>query len=147
VTHLLDWEVTGQELFEHVRTLAADHDVLMWICATCQDAGEAYGEAISLTGWDNPLVVLTQLPDTPEAYLVALHELGHHADPCWTKGLRLDREVYAWRWAIATSLIPFFAPEWTFIRDALRSYAADRRYKLTPDFECLLAEAERNADA
>jgi hypothetical protein len=142
--------VTGQELLEHIQSLAEELDSPVWICLGCErgekdpDYWYVYGEAIRF-GNDNPFIVMTETPDEPIPYLIALHELGHHADQLWGKGLRLDREVFAWCWALEHSLVPTGPRAWGRIARSLRSYAQDKRYKRTDNFERLLAEAEWNA--
>lgn len=136
---MADEIITSQELLEHVRTLADDLDVYVWICVTCP--GD-FGTAV-LARDDIRTIMLTELPDSTTMYLIALHELGHHAEG-WSK-LKLDREAYAWRWAIEQSLIPLGQKEWARIESALSSYADDRRYKHTPAFTELWKEAEAHA--
>ena len=133
--------MTGQELFEHVRTLARDLDAKVWVCTTCP-AVDPQGRVT-----DSRDVFLVLPPDEPTTYLLALHELGHLASvEGWGKVVRLQEEADAWRWALEQSLIDPPAEAWAYVAWALRSYARDRRYKRTPDFDRLLEEAERNAD-
>jgi len=127
---------TGQELLEHVQRLGRDLDVPVWTCLNCKTVG---GEAVEVDG--ARYITVSQIPDTVIPYQIALHELGHHADPAGFKGLRLDREAWAWRWALEHALIDL---DWTDLYTRLTSYIADRRFKRTPDFDRLVAEAERN---
>lgn len=125
------------DLYEHVRQLAREYDVELWVCETCPDH-EVEGEAY-LNG--HRAVFLTQAPDTPEAYLVALHELGHHAAHPWGRGRVLDHEAAAWRWAIEQATIPLGPDEWRVIYQRLKSWKADRRYRQTYEYLLLLDEA------
>lgn len=131
--------ITGEELFRHIRELAEDLEAAVWVCLSCR--GD-YGEAHS--GDDIRVVALTEVPDEPLMYLIALHELGHMADPRMD-ALTLDREAFAWRWAVEHSIVPVGRREWARITESLRSYARDGRFKQTPDFLELLKEAETNA--
>lgn len=132
--------MTSQELFEHVQQLARDLGVRLWVCMTCERGRWGVdGEAVEQG--DDRWITISELPDTPEAYLVALHELGHHADPCWGKGLRLDREAFAWRYARVASRIPMTPDLWRMIANKLATYGIDRRFKRTEAFDSLLTEA------
>ena len=136
---------SGQELYEHVRQLARDIGVRVWVCLGCTGAW-AFAQPAGFLGI--PTVYLAQTPDEPVPYFTALHELGHHADPDFLRRgrLRLDAEAFAWRWAVEHGLHPPGPEVWADIAEALHSYGNDRRYRRTPDFERLLEEAERNAD-
>lgn len=138
--------VTSQELLEHVHALAAELDVSLWACMSCPGG---YGEAVFFVApAELRIIAITALPDTVPMYLIALHELGHHADPAQFgkvgRSRALDREVFAWRWALEHSLVDPGREGWRAIRDALRSYTHDRRFKQTPAFIELLEEAETN---
>ncbi len=56
------------------------------------------------------------------AYFVALHELGHILGP--NPALRLDQEVAAWGWALATARMEPTPACWAMIGRALGSYIA-----------------------
>lgn len=139
--------MTGQELYEHVRELARDLDVMLWICLGGNCPPWYGGGWATVTELGHMAVFITQVPDEPVSYFTALHELGHHADPDWGKNPKLDRETYAWRWAISQSLIEPGPEVWASILEALQTYGSDRRYRRTPAFKSLLEEAERNNHA
>jgi hypothetical protein len=131
--------VTGQELYEHVQELARDLDVEVWICATARGWN---GEA-RLSSDGQRIIFLSGVPDEPGMYLVALHELGHHASSMkgWRRGYRLDREAAAWQWAIENMPCEPGPDEWAFIRAGLMTYAEDGRFKQTDAFLDLLDQA------
>ena len=128
---------------EHIRTLAADLGVTVFVCLNCEEPVQ-WGLA-TMGNDDEPVVFLGALPDDLGTYLVALHELGHHADPDWGRGLKLDREAYAWQWAMQqfTDAIGYHASKWVAAADVIRHhldlYRRDRRYRRTPTFEALYA--------
>jgi hypothetical protein len=129
-------------LLEHVVELAIDMGVRVWVALECTEAW-GLAEEYDMAG-ARPAVWLGRLPIEPVPYFIALHELGHHADPAgWGRRakLALDREAYAWRWALAEARVPADKAVWADILDALSSYARNRRYKLTPDFNDLLEDA------
>jgi hypothetical protein len=134
--------VTGQELYEHVRELARSLDVQVWICATCDHLEGGPAGAAEHT---RHVITLSHSPDEPLAYLVALHELGHHADPRpFGKGGILSREEFAWRWALERALVPPSPEVWGRIAYHLRSYG-ELRKRWPRTFRSLLEQAERSA--
>jgi len=118
---------------EHVFKLADEMGALVFVCENCED-------------WPEGSIASAVL------YLLALHELGHLEA---SRGKRkkfiptrlpiLTEEAQAWRWALARSRVNPGPDEWAQILWRLKSYADDRRYKRDPDFDRLLAEAERKA--
>lgn len=125
------------DYLDHVRQLAHDSGVKVW--ASLDGLGE-WGVAL-LDGSEEPTVLLGEVPTTLEPYMIALHEIGHHIDPDWGRGLKLDREVFAWWWAFRVSL----AWDWAVVLTHLTEYARDRRYRRTPDFEDLIQKATDSA--
>lgn len=135
--------MTDPELYEHVRQLARDYGVRVWVAmepsSYAADPTLPYGEA-GKDEEDEPTVWLSHPPDTPLAYLVALHELGHIIAPAMRGRVR-DREAKAWRWAIEQSKLPINAVAWRWIRGYMRSYCGPQ-YRASEDFDNLLEEAE-----
>lgn len=126
---------------EHVRKLADEHDVLVWICENCE--GEPYGEA-----FERGYIHLTQAPEhSREAYLVALHELGHFAGVIPWSGLRLDHEASAWIWAVENARLRMRPADWAVVEASLESYTKDRRYRHTELFTELLEDVRSRARA
>lgn len=119
------------ELLERVREAARELEVNVWVCLTTDDPLAGCVAAID----DGPAwIMLTALPTTRDGYLVAMHELGHMADPWQWRGLRLEREVRAWEWAVAR--IPDLnSADRRFIVDRLYSYASNKRCRRTTYFE------------
>jgi hypothetical protein len=85
-------------------------------------------------------------------YAVALHELGHLLGP-GRSAPRLEAEAAAWRWALATSIVPLTDHTRRSAGRRLRSYviwAQHRQHRMRPpripepgsQFWSLLAELE-----
>ncbi|MCZ2111327.1 MAG: hypothetical protein LC118_17450 [Dehalococcoidia bacterium] len=133
------------DYLDHVRQLAQDSGIRVWVNL---DSTTEWGMS-ALDGDGDPIVFLGMMPDTLEGYLIALHELGHHHDPDWGKPTKLDREAHAWRWALKHQLLPHgwgTPPEaWEIILKHISEYVRDGRFRRTPAFENLLADAERAA--
>lgn len=115
------------ELGEHVEELARSLGVIVipdWAGAIHADT-EIRGGAGELRledGEIQPVIWVSAPPDSAEAYLLALHELGHHARGIAT-GLPLSwSEEAAWDWAEAQSLIPVTPRLRDFIERRLDSY-------------------------
>lgn len=90
------------------------------------------------------LIVLSHDPgDSAEAYLVALHELGHLA--IGHKGRTLEREAAAWRWALSQTREEPGPHEWLHLYLALGSYKACARCKTSSEYDALLTEARRKS--
>lgn len=119
-------------LHSNILHLAHEHDVEVWTCQNCTD--DVYGEAI-----ESERIIRVNRPINDEAsYLVALHELGHHAGTHSWGSLKLDQEASAWLWAIDQSIIRLRPEDWQVILESLESYARDRRFKQTQLFTDLL---------
>jgi len=133
--------MTSQELYEDVQRQATDMGVRVWISmdpGTYAQDGEPYGEAgKDDDGWE--AVWLSHPPTTSRAYLVALHELGHHATR-WGRQLLKERESLAWEWAIEHSIIPLGPDEWATVAGYLASYDSNRA-KPSERFDRLLLRA------
>lgn len=73
----------------------------------------------------------------PQSYITALHEIGHIVDSMDCKFLEfarkkeLDKETFAWRWALNNSIIPIGSVTKRYIAICLRSYY-DHRVALSP---------------
>jgi len=125
------------DLQAHIERLAQDLDVELWLLINGDPDLDPYGEAVS----DPRVVKITHAPTTLAPYMVALHELGHHASHAWTgKTLpRLECEALAWNWAIENSLIE---PDWNLIYARLAAYGrladTNRRFKRTQSFTDLI---------
>lgn len=131
-------------LAQHVRDLARALGVRVWVCATCPEEEEVWGEALQFSLEDmRPTVWVSHFPDEGEAYWTALHELGHIATD--RRAPTLSREARAWRWALEAAVIEPDQETWAVIHHALGTYRANRRFKRTDEFTSLYAEAERNA--
>lgn len=136
--------VTSEELLEDIRRHATDLDVPVFVCVNC-DGLQGAAMLGNADGDPEGLIVISATPDTLPVYLIALHELGHRADPHFNRRLKLDREVFAWRWALEHALIDPGPEGWAVIRHGLESYTIDRRHRQTPAFLTLLEEARTNA--
>lgn len=119
-------------LAEHAEELARDLDVIVipdWAGAIHADT-ELRGGAgeLRLEGGDTQPVIWVSAPlDTAEPYLLALHEMGHHANPTLDaegtqEPSRLQAEELAWAWAEGMSLIPITPHLRAFIERRLDSY-------------------------
>lgn len=86
------------------------------------------------------------------SYYVAMHELGHLADSIGPRGLRLrnrrptlEREAFAWAWALDNACVPPSRGAWLLIYQNLKTYAtwADEDKRLVPSvtFDRLLCHA------
>ena len=128
----------GSDLHEHIRQLARDLDVRVWVCENCSPSDYSEGECEP-----ERQVFLVEPPTRPSAYLTALHELGHIAGhPCRMRSLR-DAEAMAWIWAINESRIPLRWQDWAMIAWKLGSYRGrGRQPKL---YRELLEEARTRA--
>lgn len=115
------------ELERHVEELARELGVIVipsWVgsldeecdLTPCGAAGELIFDE---HGGSFPTVWVSQELTTAEPYLVALHELGHHAagslDP-------FTNEVLAWTWAEEHSLLPITPHLRAFINERLETY-------------------------
>lgn len=67
-----------------------------------------------------PIIWISEPPVTAAAYLVALHELGHHAIPA--TGDEFQRESWAWNWATTKSIIKLDETHQAFIDSRLETY-------------------------
>lgn len=86
----------------------------------CGAAGELILHEESL-----PIIWVSEEPVTAEAYLVALHELGHHApSEIQTDDLYI-REQVAWSWAYLKSIIELDESHQAFIASRLETYVRD----------------------
>ena len=130
------------DYLDHIRQLAQSSGIRVWVNL---DSTTEWGMS-TLDGDGDPIVFLGMIPDTLEGYLIALHELGHHHDPDWGKPTKLDREAYAWRWALLHGPGGEVRDQvWAIVLSHIQEYARDRRFRRTPAFENLLADAERAA--
>jgi hypothetical protein len=120
------------ELEEHVQQLADELGVIVipsWVgeladecdLLPCGAAGEIHFE--DEHGGALPVIWVSEEPSTAEAYLVALHELGHHATPAPGPCSELiEAEERAWLWAEQHALIPITPHLRAFIEGRLDSY-------------------------
>lgn len=115
---------------ERVRAAAREAEINVWVSLTQQDPLGSCHVRVNDAEW----ILITDIPDSRETYLVAMHEIGHAVDPFGWQGLRLDREVRAWLWAVER-IGDLTLEDRCFILARLESYAADRRYRRTPVFE------------
>lgn len=113
--------MTGFDLADHVTELADEMGVVIWEEWEGDCDETPCGGAGTLTLGDDvtPMIFLSDAPVTPEAYLVALHELGHHAT--WEANEFL-RELKAWVWAIEQSLFHLNAEHRALIFRRLETY-------------------------
>jgi hypothetical protein len=137
------------ELSEHVEELAREMGVVIippWV-GSFDEADEFPAGAaghIEIGGESGPPIIwVSEEPTSAEAYLVALHELGHHARPApiccggggpnrddsgcpscpdTHGGERLNGETLAWQWAEGKSRIPITPHLRAFIERRLDSY-------------------------
>ena len=119
------------ELERHVHQLAREMGVVVipswaveYVSEDCDEPCGAAGELWAEFGQDGLQMIWVSVdPVTAEAYLVALHELGHHAvpepGPCSDE---LEREERAWLWAEQQSLIPITPHLRAFIERRLETY-------------------------
>lgn len=88
-------------------------------------------------------------------YFVGLHELGHVHSHKGTRGFRFENqpvltaEWYAWRWALAHSIVKPTKAVWADIAESLGGYADiyvnDKRAYQDPNFWALLAKARERS--
>jgi hypothetical protein len=122
------------ELGEHVEELARELGIIIippWVGSLAEEATDlpagAAGEMALEDGGGFPVIWVSEEPTNARAYLVALHELGHHATagkPVMNRltGHVIEGEERAWLWAESKSLIPINAHLRTFIERRLDSY-------------------------
>jgi hypothetical protein len=113
------------ELSEHVEELAREMGVVIippWV-GSFDEADEFPAGAaghIEIGGESGPPIIwVSEEPTSAEAYLVALHELGHHATTEDDFGTAEDN---AWWWAEGKSRIPITPHLRAFIDRRLDSY-------------------------
>lgn len=119
-------------LADHVEELAQELGVIVippWVVSLSEECDLApCGAAGFLSFADEhggglPVIWVSEEPHTAEPYLVALHELGHHATPepgpCSSE---LEREERAWLWAEQQSVVPITPRLRAFIERRLDSY-------------------------
>jgi hypothetical protein len=115
------------ELGEHVEALAKELGVFIippWVGSFAEADEFPAGAAGHIEMGEDlgaPIIWVSEEPTTAEPYLIALHELGHHATG--TQGLAdIVGEALAWQWAEEMSLIPITPHLRAFIERRLESY-------------------------
>lgn len=116
------------DLNAHVEALARELGVLIippWVGSLAEDVVDFPAGAAGFIEFEgetgSPIIWVSEEPTTAKAYLVALHELGHHATG--TGGLAdIIGEALAWEWATTKSLIPITPRLRAFIERRLDSY-------------------------
>ncbi len=114
--------------------------------------GKAFGMAhvASELGITYGVIITAHPPDhSREAYLVAMHELGHLYQQRTKDGWKTepdsltdaDHEAYAWRWALDRSIITPTAEELADIIERLESYRSKAWEALLQELEALAVVA------
>lgn len=114
----------GFDLADHIAELAEELGVLIWDEweGDCEDVPCGAAGTLTLGGDTQPVILLSDPPITPESYLVALHELGHHATRDEDE---FNRELRAWLWAVEHARIDLdLAGAYDLIIRRLETYRA-----------------------
>jgi hypothetical protein len=125
--------MSAAALGEHVEDLAAKLGVVIipsWVGSFAEADEFPAGAAGFIEIGDEqgaPIIWVSEDPTSAEPYLVALHELGHHANPPLDLDgtetpSRLQAEELAWAWAEGVSVIPITPRLRKFIERRLNSY-------------------------
>lgn len=123
--------MSDESLAAHVEELAQELGIVVipsWVGSLvddCTDLPCGAAGRMELEDGDEsfPVIWVSDDPVTAKPYLVALHELGHHATAhLATEQDELTREHLAWQWAEARSLIPITPRLGAFIARRLNSY-------------------------
>lgn len=105
------------ELEAHIKTLCETHNI------TVQDRVSGGGRS-----WKKTRTVSIKPIKSMKTYFIALHEIGHIVHPLGSgSGLRLEKEYYAWEWAIENSLVDPNASAAKMIHRCLDSYIQKAR--------------------
>lgn len=112
-----------QSLYEHFLTLLDAIPGIRWgVEEDWNGVDPSVLQYESVLGEVTITLMLTHSPDTPTAYLTALHELGHLMTLDGVARTDPDREAAAWRWAIDHSIQTIGPDEREFILSCLGTY-------------------------
>lgn len=112
---------------EHIEALAEEFGVTIlpyggdFLTDDCVELPCGAAGELLLLDESLPIIWISEEPVNAAAYLVALHELGHHAIDATDD--EFHREAWAWTWAITRSIIELDETHQAFINSRLETYA------------------------